>query len=433
MKFFLARRTIFSIWLAWALIMVGYQFYVRARFEPKPPDYATFWTPGSTQADSQNGKPYLLEPFLNQHVSWDSEYYLSIAVGGYEDPVMRAIPPYYSWENAQIVSTNKLRPNWISENHAFFPFYPYTMRVVMVPLRIFGLNDIATATLAGVLVSMLGTLGAMLALYDLARDDLGEAGGIRAAFYLLIWPAGMFLAEVYTEGLFLGLSFGALAFARRRNWIAAAILTACATWTRAAGGLLLLPMAWYWWRSGGLDRLWRNRLWRDRAWIEIGKLLLIASPVFAYLIWNATLGHSFHIIETRWYSRGLLLIDQSWHGWKQAWEFMWNSQGRTYSQVLQGRAYYLVEFGAIGFGLISCVLMLRLNPALSLYSLATIIFSATSGSAQGMHRYVMAAPVIFLVSARWGKHEAFDRAWTLAGVLLMGVFAIMFSYDFWAG
>jgi hypothetical protein len=45
----------------------------------------------------------------------------------------------------------------------------------------------------------------------------------------------------------------------------------------------------------------------------------------------------------------------------------------------------------------------------------------------------MAAPVIFLVSARWGKHEAFDRAWTLAGVLLMGVFAIMFSYDFWAG
>jgi hypothetical protein len=30
-----------------------------------------------------------------------------------------------------------------------------------------------------------------------------------------------------------------------------------------------------------------NRLWRDRAWIEVGILLLVASPVFAYLIWNA--------------------------------------------------------------------------------------------------------------------------------------------------
>jgi hypothetical protein len=33
------------------------------------------------------------------------------------------------------------------------------------------------------------------------------------------------------------------------NDIATATLAACATWTHAAGGLLL-PMVWYWWRSG---------------------------------------------------------------------------------------------------------------------------------------------------------------------------------------
>jgi hypothetical protein len=149
----------------------------------------------------------------------------------------------------------------------------------------------------------------MLALADLADDGAGRSDGTRAAFYLVIWPAGMFLTEVYTEGLFLGLSFGALSFARRQQWIVAAILAACATWTRAAGGLLLLPMVWYWWRGGGL-----NRLWRDRAWIEAGKLLLIASPVFAYLIWNAALGESFHVVESRWFSRGLLLIDRGTTG-----------------------------------------------------------------------------------------------------------------------
>ncbi|MBN2305014.1 MAG: hypothetical protein JXQ72_11075, partial [Anaerolineae bacterium] len=90
MGFFRTRRTIFLIWLAWALIMVGYQFYVLARFEPAYPDRATSWTADETYPNSQDGRPYLLEPFLNQHVSWDSEYYLSIAMHGYDDPAMRA-------------------------------------------------------------------------------------------------------------------------------------------------------------------------------------------------------------------------------------------------------------------------------------------------------------------------------------------------------
>ncbi|MBW1804022.1 MAG: hypothetical protein JRJ85_25225, partial [Deltaproteobacteria bacterium] len=199
---------ILLLWMFWGILMVGYQAYVQARFEPKRPDYALFWTPDETRSNSQNDKPYLMEPFLNDHVSWDSEYYISIAVAGYDDLLMRAIPPTFSWENPQTKPKGE-RPDWVSMNYAFFPFYPLTMRMVALPLRLLGLNPIATATLAGVLVSLLGTLGAMLALYDLGRDELGESGGLRAAFYLLIWPAGMFLAQVYTEGLFLGLSFGA--------------------------------------------------------------------------------------------------------------------------------------------------------------------------------------------------------------------------------
>ncbi len=50
-----------------------------------------------------------------------------------------------------------------------------------------------------------------------------------------------------------------------------------------------------------------------------------------------------------------------------------------------------------------------------------------------MHRYVIAAPVIFLLLARWGKSEAFDRVWSLASILLMGVFAILFSFNLRAG
>jgi hypothetical protein len=261
----------------------------------------------------------------------------------------------------------------------------------------------------------------MLALYELAKDPDGEAGGRRAAFYLLIFPASMFLAVVYTEGLFLGLSFGALALARRKKWIGAAILAICATWTRAAGGLLLLPLGWYWLQYGGLKRL-ASRSW----WKEALTLLLIASPLWAYLIFNFTLGRDFRILESHFFGRGPLLIKQSWVAWKDVWHSLRSTN-------LQARAYYLVEFSAIAFATFACLWYLRREPALALYGLVTIFFSLTSGQAQGMHRYVMAAPALFLLPAKWGKAESFDRVWTMANLLLMGVFFTMFAFDFWAG
>ena len=120
-------------------------------------------------------------------------------------------------------------------NYAFLPFYPMMMRMLSFPLQVFGLNAIATATLAGIIISMLGTLGGMLALYDLTKDELGESGGVRTAFYLIVFPTGMFLAQVYTEGLFVGLAFGALAMTKREKWVWAAVLAVFATWTRAVG------------------------------------------------------------------------------------------------------------------------------------------------------------------------------------------------------
>ncbi len=414
-----AERTVVLLWLAWAVILLAYQAYATMRFRVYRPDYAVSWTSYETRAHSQDDKPYLIEPFLNTQVSWDSEYYISIAIGGYDDPEMRAIPPDFSWDRPQ-TKLKKVKPEWISMNYAFFPFYPLLMRLVAFPLRLTGLSPIAAATLAGVLVSLAGTLGAMIALLDLGRALFGEHDGLRAAYYLLIWPAGMFLAQVYTEGLFLGLSFGALAMARRKRWGWAALLAACATWTRASGGLLLLPIAGYWLASGGLKAVIRRPSAKS-----VGTLLLVLAPLWAYLIWRVALGTPFHIVESRYFSRGLLLIRRSLEAWGNAIAYA--------REQPQAMAYYAVEFAATAFALLACALLAKRAPWLAAYSLAVIIFSFTSGVAQGMHRYVMAAPVVFLLPARWGRNAVFDRAWTLANVLLMGIFAAMFSFDFWAG
>jgi hypothetical protein len=84
-------RTIFLIWLGWVVVMLGYQVMVPGRLDIARPDYSLFWTTTETLSHSQDGKVYLNEPFLNTHVSWDSEYYLAIAVGGYEDPNIQRI------------------------------------------------------------------------------------------------------------------------------------------------------------------------------------------------------------------------------------------------------------------------------------------------------------------------------------------------------
>ncbi|HEX7587624.1 MAG TPA: hypothetical protein VF478_04850, partial [Anaerolineae bacterium] len=225
-------RAIIIVWLAWAIILLGFQSLASARLQPQRPDLALDWLKTETLANSQNGKIYLVDPFMNDQVAWDSEFYLSIATVGYDDPAVRAIPPDYTWLRPRFCVAGRDALCY-SLNYAFMPGYPYLTRWAAFPLKILPLTPIATSTLAGVIVSLLGTLGALFALYDLTRDELGQAGGLRTAFYLIIFPSGFFLAQVYTEGLFVGAAFGCIALLQRKQWLAAGALAVLATLTRA--------------------------------------------------------------------------------------------------------------------------------------------------------------------------------------------------------
>jgi hypothetical protein len=57
----------------------------------------------------------------------------------------------------------------------------------------------------------------------------------------------------------------------------------------------------------------------------------------------------------------------------------------------------------------------------------------TCGVAQGMPRYILAVPSVFLVLSQWGESVVFDRAWTLISILLMGMLAALFTFDMWVG
>ncbi|MBN1668882.1 MAG: hypothetical protein JW862_17450 [Anaerolineales bacterium] len=432
-----AHRTVFWIWFGWAVVLLLFQVWVSARLEIARPDYALFWTPAETTAGSQANKPYLNEPFLNRHVSWDSEYYLAIAVGGYEDPAIHRINAFMGevpegpgfWPF--VIPRGNMPPMaGIPLSYAFFPLYPLVMRLVSVPLSILGMTPIATASLAGVLVSLLGTLAGMLALYELASDELGEAGGLRAAFYLVIFPSGFFLAQVYTEGLFIGLAFSALLLMRRgrRGW--AAVLAILAVYTRAVGVALAIPLFISWLDRGewtGLDMGWREIYFKGLPWKKIGRALIAIAPIVAFFIWRVSyFGMAFNKVEEEYFGRGLMALGMSWSTWSSAFKAIFGSNS-------QAAAYYLVEWGAILLGFTACLVGFKRHRDLAWFGFLVVLLSFTSGPAQGMHRYILAAPPVFLFLSRLGENKAFDRIWTVASLLLLAIYVTLFSFDMWTG
>lgn len=413
------RRVIVLIWLAWAIIVIAFQALATARLVPQFPDRAREWTTKFTGPGYQEDHVYLLDPFLNDQVAWDSEYYLSIAIGGYDDPRAPHVTP-----EGQVATSPQgiVSPGSVASNYAFFPFYPLVMRILSYPLRIFGLNPIATATLAGVLISALGTLFGMLALFDFTRDSLGEEGALRAAFYLIIFPTGFFLIQVYTEGLFVGLAFGCLAMLRRGQWILAALLAVAATMTRAVGVALVIPMLLTWIRT----EEWRQ-IYDQRILVRpVGRGLLAFSPAIMYLLWRVSyLGLNFQYIQDKIYGRQVLRLDKAFYLWSEAFRTMLDGTNPQHT------AYYLTEFLGLAIAVIACIATIRTHSEIGWFSFAVLLISWGSGDAQGIHRYILGAPAVFITLARWGNNPVFDRAWTLLSILLMGLYAMLFAFNMW--
>ena len=61
---------------------------------------------------------------------------------------------------------------------------------------------------------------------------------------------------------------------------------------------------------------------------------------------------------------------------------------------------------------------MKTHPEIGWFSLAVVLISWGSDPAQGIHRYVLGAPAVFI-------------AWTILSILLMGLLAALFAFDMW--
>lgn len=152
-------------------------------------------------------------------VRWDSLHYLTIVQSGYR----------------------------VRGTSVFFPLYPLLIRLVKVVTR--------SAIIAGVLISAVSFIVALVLLYRLASRLLDERAAQATVLLLAFAPLSFYFTAVYTESLFLALSLCAFELATRKRWFWALAVTALATLTRVPGILLVIPIAIMWWRDGSRQDL----------------------------------------------------------------------------------------------------------------------------------------------------------------------------------
>jgi hypothetical protein len=119
---------------------------------------------------------------------------------------------------------------------AFFPLYPMAIRGVSWVL---GGHPLA----AGLLVSNLSFLGALIALYGLTARELSVPAARTAVLLLAVFPTSFFFLAPLSESLFLLLAVGSFWAARRGRWLVAGALGALAAATRIVGIVLVAALA----------------------------------------------------------------------------------------------------------------------------------------------------------------------------------------------
>lgn len=118
------------------------------------------------------------------------------------------------------------------------PLYPNLMGLVA------SLTGMSTLV-AGIVISNLAYLGALLAFYKLALEEIkDDQAALRATLYLALFPTSFFFLAAYTESLLLLGAALAIYAAHKRRWLKSGASAAVAALSRLVGATLVIPLGY---------------------------------------------------------------------------------------------------------------------------------------------------------------------------------------------
>lgn len=352
---------------------------------------------------------------------WDSVWYLTIAQNGYGDAHAHA-------------------------QAAFYPLYPLLMRVVGWV--------VGGPLLAGIVVSLVCFLGALVLLHRLAALELGPRDARGTVLLVAFFPTAFYFSAVYSESLFLLVSVGAFLAARNGRWAVAGALGGLAALTRNSGVLLLVPLTLLFLYGPRADRVamplvsgggLRMRL-RPRFPLtpQVLWLALVPLGLALYLGWSAVaLGDAFapYHAQALWL-RHFEPLGAATGGVRAAWlglrQLVHGSPTPRYFSESGGDPFLvagdsLMLLGFLAFAFVACVGALRRLPvAYGAYAAAalamTLSYPLDAQPLMSLPRYVVVLFPLQMWLARWaGERGGIERAVALSAVLL-GLFTAHFAH-----
>jgi hypothetical protein len=361
---------------------------------------AVTWISLSAYVSQLDSGPWRAVPdniLLDMWDRWDSVYYRSIAIQGYvygpSDP----------------------------GNVAFFPGYPLLMALAGLLFQ--------RPTMAGVVVSNLCFLLALLYFYRLCQHEWGDRpASRRALYYLALWPTSFFFSAVYSESAFLLFIVAAFYYARRQSWLAAGLAGALASATRVTGILMYGVILLEWLRverSRRPDSVTEPAEERGRNWP--GLLALHLAPLgllgyMAFLQWRFGDPLAFFAAHGSW-GRGEIAspLAPLWRDFSAIFRVSVRAADPIMWRVALDS---LAAVATIG---LTVPIWRRLGPGYALFCLTSMLVPLATGTTMSLSRYGAVLFPLPMLLALWGRNETVDRVITVAFAMLLAILAGVFA------
>ncbi|GAA1756583.1 mannosyltransferase family protein [Luedemannella helvata] len=330
---------------------------------------------------------------------------------------------WHGWDTDWYTLIADLGYHYDGRGPAFFPLYPMLMRLTN-PILPGGSFE------AGLILSALAALIALIMMHRLTAIFLGDALARRATFYLLAFPTGFFMVIAYNESLLIALALSSLYLMHRGKWAGAAILAGFASATRTGGVLLMVPFVLEYLRQHD----WSPRKIRlDALWILVAPLGLVIYMIYLWRSFGDPL--AFQHAQEAWFRYG---AKPPWTTMGYAFRIVEERWPSLATESARNVIAIFLVFGCAVLLTLAVAGRWRLRPEmlyLTAFSFVTLLLPLC-GPVQlnqpplpGFWRYLLEAPVIFIMLARLGENFAFDRIYTMVVLSMQGIMVTTFLHE----
>lgn len=336
-----------------------------------------------------HGGEYHANWLVDAFQKWDAYWFLNIVREGHQ---------YYG----PVEQMSGVTAGAPETNITPFPLYPLLMKV--------GGWIVGDPAIAGLIISQVCLLVAMVWLYKLVTVDHSEQSGIWAVWLFAAFPATYAFSAIYSESLYVMLTIGAVLALRRGHPVLAGLAGMGAALTRLPGAFIVIVL---------FLEIWKQRAESDKGLIRsLWPLVLVPGGTllyFGYLWWLTGEPMAYFIGQEGWHKE---TVGPWYHlvHWFQ-------------TPVLRGEDHLHIFTTAImaatlvmGYG--------RIRTSYWVYALASSLMLLSSSGLIGLPRYAGAIFPFFVIWAGLSKrHPGFGRS--LLVMFAMGAIVCFWVWTTW--